>query len=73
MKCFLDGLLPRLLPAGMQFLTIPHEGKADLQKSLIAKLQGWNEPNVKFVVVQDQDSNDCKELKEKLLDLCKNS
>ena len=69
MKCFLDGLLPRILPAGIPFLTIPHEGKADLQKSLVAKLRGWNEPDVKFVVVQDQDSNDYKELKAKLLDL----
>lgn len=73
MKCFLDGLLPRILPAEIQFITIPHEGKSDLQKSLTAKLQGWNEPDVKFVVVQDQDSNDCKEIKKKLLDLCKNS
>lgn len=73
MKYFLDGLLPRILPAEIKFLTIPHEGKTDLQKSLIAKLRGWNEPDVKFVVVQDQDSNDCKKLKEKLLDLCKNS
>ena len=28
---------------------------------------------MKFVVVQDQDSNDCRELKEKLLELCKKS
>ena len=48
-------------------------GKSDLQKSLTSKLQGWNEPDVKFVVVQDQDSNDCRELKEKLLELCKKS
>ncbi|RKJ44644.1 DUF4276 family protein [bacterium 1XD8-76] len=73
MKYFLDGLLPRILPEDVQFVTIPHEGKSDLQKSLTAKLQGWNEPNVKFVVVQDQDSNDCRELKEKLSKLCKNS
>lgn len=73
MKCFLDGLLPRILPEEIQFVTIPHEGKSDLQKSLTSKLQGWNEPDVKFVVVQDQDSNDCRELKEKLLELCKKS
>ncbi|MCM1100263.1 MAG: DUF4276 family protein [Clostridium sp.] len=73
MKYFLDGLLPRILPAGIRFITVPHEGKSDLQKSLTAKLQGWNEPNVKFVVVQDQDSNDCKKLKEKLLELCRGS
>lgn len=73
MKYFLDGLLPQILPEEIQFITIPHEGKSDLQKSLTSKLQGWNEPDVKFVVVQDQDSNDCKELKEKLLELCKKS
>lgn len=73
MKYFLDGILPRILPEEIQFVTIPHEGKSDLQKSLTAKLQGWNEPDVKFVVVQDQDSNDCRELKEKLLGLCRNS
>lgn len=28
---------------------------------------------MKFVVVQDQDSNNCRELKEKLLELCKKS
>lgn len=28
---------------------------------------------MKFIVVQDQDSNDCRELKEKLLEFCKNS
>ena len=70
MKYFLDGLLPRILPEEIQFVTIPHEGKSDLQKSLTAKLQGWNGPDVRFVVVQDQDSNDCRELKEKLLELC---
>lgn len=73
MKYFLDGLLPRILPTEIQFVTIPHEGKSDLQKSLVAKLRGWNEPDIKFVVVQDQDSNDCKELKEKLMTLCKNA
>lgn len=73
MKYFLDGLLPRILPENIQFLTIPHEGKSDLKKSLAAKLRGWNEPNVKFVIVQDQDSNDCKKLKEELFELCKNS
>lgn len=73
MKYFLDGLLPRILPEEVQFQTIPHEGKSDLQKSLQAKLRGWNEPDVKFVVVQDQDSNNCRDLKQKLVDLCKGS
>lgn len=70
MKFFLDGILPRILPPDISFRTIPHEGKSDLQKSISNKLKGWNEPDVKFVVVQDQDSNDCRELKRKLSDLC---
>ena len=73
MKYFLDGLLPRILPNEIAFVTISHEGKADLQQSLTSKLKGWNEPDVRFVVVQDQDSNDCRELKKKLLTLCENS
>lgn len=70
MKYFLDGILPKILPEDVAFITIPHEGKSDLQKSIPRKLRGWNEPNVKFVIVQDQDMNDCVALKQKLLDLC---
>lgn len=70
MKYFLDGILPRILPENIEFTTIPHEGKSDLKKSLQAKLRGWTEPNVKFVVVQDQDSNDCRKLKQELVELC---
>ena len=33
-KELLDNLLPRILPEGTDFQTIPHEGKADLRKSL---------------------------------------
>ena len=70
MKELLDGILPRILPEPVTFLTIPHEGKTDLERSLPIKLKAWNEPNVAFVVVHDQDSNDCKQLKEKLARLC---
>ena len=70
MKELLDGILPRILPDGISFQTIPHQGKSDLEKSLPKKLQGWNEPDVAFVVVHDQDSNDCIVLKQKLTELC---
>lgn len=70
MKYFLDGILPQILPEGVAYRTIPHEGKSDLQKSIPIKLRGWTQPDTKFVVVQDQDSNDCRELKKKLTDLC---
>ena len=70
MKHFLDGILPRILPEEVTFQTVPHEGKSDLQKSIRIKLLAWNEPDVKFVIVQDQDSNECHALKKKLLQLC---
>lgn len=73
MKVFLDLLLPKILPPDIIFYTIPHEGKSDLKKSLPIKLKAWNMPNSKFIVVQDQDSNDCRVLKQELLDLCNES
>ena len=38
MKVLLDGILPRLLPEGVGFQTIPHAGKRDLELSLPRKL-----------------------------------
>ena len=70
MKELLDRILPRLLPEGVDFQTIPHAGKRDLELSLPRKLRAWNEPDVAFVVVHDQDSNDCVELKRELQGIC---
>jgi hypothetical protein len=70
MKACLEGLLPRVIPQEMSCIVIPHEGKSDLQKSIPRKLRGWNEPNVRFVVVHDQDSASCPKLKQKLIALC---
>ena len=67
MKALLDIVLPRILPPDVDFYTVPHEGKSDLQKSIPHKLKAWNIPDTKFVIVQDQDSNDCRKLKQKLL------
>ena len=41
MKELLDGILPRILPNGITFKTIPHEGKSDLEHSLPIKLRAW--------------------------------
>ena len=71
MKEFLDVLLPQILPEGVLFKTIPHSGKSDLQQSIPKKLKAWNTPGTKFVIVQDQDSADCVELKNQLLELAR--
>ena len=70
MEALLNCLLPAVLPENIGFLVIPHEGKSDLQASIPRKIKGWNEPGVRFVVVHDQDSADCIQLKEKLVNLC---
>ncbi|MBE5896138.1 MAG: DUF4276 family protein [Lachnospiraceae bacterium] len=70
MEALLDELLPRIIP-GEDYRLIPHEGKQDLIKSIPHKLRAWNVPNSKFVIVHDQDSNDCLALKSKILEICK--
>lgn len=70
-KYLLDVLLPQILPESVEFQTIPHRGKRDLERSIPRKLRGWNEPgDVRFVVVHDQDTQDCIKLKQHLLTLC---
>ena len=66
----LEMLLPKILPPEVGFITIPHRGKSDLQKSIPNKLKGWNDPSAKFVIVHDQDSWNCMELKRHLRGLC---
>ena len=70
MAGLLDVLLPRLFP-GLSFQCVPHEGKQDLEKSIPRKLKAWHEPGVLFCVIRDNDSGDCRALKEKLVALCK--
>jgi hypothetical protein len=72
-KVFLDEFLPSLLPVGTTFRTIPHQGKSDLQKSLPIKLRAWRDPQAKFVILQDKDSNDCISLKQSLRDICRSA
>lgn len=70
-KAMLDVLLPSILPDGLSFRCIPHEGKQDLEKSIPRKLRAWQTPGVFFVIVRDQDSADCIEIKKRLVKLCK--
>ncbi len=70
MKILLDGLLPRLFP-GLKFLCVPHEGKQDLEKSVPRKIRAWREPGVRFVVLRDNDSADCRAVKNRLATLCR--
>lgn len=73
-KHLLDILLPKILPEGVEFQTIPHNGKRDLERSIPRKLRGWNEPgDIRFVILHDQDTQNCVQLKQSLLKLCEGS
>lgn len=72
-KEMLDNFLPRILPKHISFKTIPFEGKQDLEKQLLKKLRGWNNPNARFIVLRDQDSGECKVVKSTLLNICSQS
>ena len=69
MADLLDQLLPRLFP-DLEFLCVPHEGKSDLEASLVRKLRGWRTPGVRFVVMRDQNGGDCHAVKDRLSELC---
>ncbi len=73
MRVVLEHLLPRVLPPGIEFLAVPHEGKADLRKAIPNKLAHWHRApgdSVGFVIVHDRDSADCHTLKDDLTRLC---
>jgi len=70
MRELLQVLLPRLIPEGVSYRLVAHEGRTDLENSISRKLRAWKTPGVRFIVLQDKDSSDCKALKEKLARLC---
>lgn len=70
MKEFLKGILPKVIPDNFTCMIIHHEGKQDLEKSIPKKLRAFRHPETRFVVLIDQDSNDCLVLKKRLSELC---
>lgn len=73
MEYFLRDLLPDVLPEGFildeNCFIRPHQGKSHLLKSLPKKTRAYKRfpwP-VNLIIIHDQDSNDCKILKEKLI------
>jgi len=67
----LKGVLPRLLSGDIEYTYIVFDGKQDLEKQLVRKLKGWLKPDSVFLVMRDQDSADCKAIKKRLKNLCR--
>lgn len=69
-EVMLDGLLPRLLPFGIDYRCIVFEGKQDLEKQLVRRMRGYRAPGSRFVVLRDQDAGDCLVIKAGLKAKC---
>lgn len=66
-KELLNVIIPKIAGPQVEFLCISFEGKQDLSKQLERKLKRWCVPNTTFLILTDQDSNDCKILKQRLI------
>lgn len=69
-KVMIEGILPKLLTPGITPRYIVFEGKQDLEKSMLRKLRGYINPDATFIILRDQDSADCKVVKERLKQKC---
>jgi hypothetical protein len=69
-KVMLESLLPRLLPQVIHIQCVAFEGKQDLEKQLPIKLNGWRTPDTYFVILRDQDSSNCHNVKRNLKSIC---
>lgn len=64
----LKAVLPRILPETVDVVYMVFEGKQDLEKRLEMRLRGWQRPDTLFLLMRDQDSGDCLQVKKELAD-----
>ncbi|MFM6765876.1 MAG: DUF4276 family protein [Dolichospermum sp.] len=73
-KAMIEGILPKIiLEININVRYIVFEGKQDMEKQIIRKLQGYNNPHAKFIILRDQDSGDCQFIKTNLQQKCKDA
>lgn len=72
-KNLIDSIAPKILPEGVMYHSFFFDGKSDLEKNISLKMRGWLKPHTVFLIMRDQDSADCKTVKEKLMAKCAES
>ncbi len=74
-RVLLEDVVPRLVSPNTSIPVrfIIFEGKQDLEKQLLKKLRGYENPNARFIVMRDQDQTDCRKTKKKLVALCRSA
>jgi hypothetical protein len=71
-KALIEGIVVRLgLPDSLVARFIVFEGKQDLEKQLEHKVRSYLNPDARFIIMRDQDSGDCKIVKERLVAKCR--
>jgi hypothetical protein len=72
-KVLLAEVLSRMKVGGPEPIIIAFDGKQDLEKQLVRRMRGWTDASARFLVVRDQDAGSCKDVKARLVGLCKSS
>lgn len=62
----LTGVLPRILPTDWIVQPMVFEGKQDLLRRLSMRIRRWQVPNSFFLVLCDQDAQNCRNLKDQI-------
>jgi len=77
MESFLKGFLPKILPDGyihnQNYFLHPHQGKSDLLKSIPNKIKIDYGEKTAFIILHDQDNNNCIDLKNKIKKICQDN
>ena len=69
-KNIFEAVLPQILPQNVSFRILVHQGKKDLEKALSERIVSLSRiEGAKILITIDQDTNDCKLLKQRLADL----
>ena len=69
----LEGEIFKGLGADITAQYITHQGKGDLMASIPIKLKAWGTPNTYFIILIDQDTSNCEDLKREIQKKCENS
>lgn len=69
-KVMIEGVLPKIKKEVITVRYIVFEGKQDLDKQINRKLRCYNNPDAKFIILRDQDSSDCLDIKNNIKQKC---
>ena len=69
-QAMLESFLPGILPEEYETQFVVFEGKSDLDKRLVMRLREWQKPDCQFIVLRDQDSAVCVDVKAVLKQKC---